>query len=130
MTTYEPIGDRVLIKPNPKETTKGGFELLESERKQDPTGTVIAVGTGVPLHNIKLNIEGNVTPEILDQVERIVQLIENGRAIKVKPGDVVTYGQYAGTLTRLKDDPAEYLMIRESDIFMRISESNTGENDY
>ena len=43
-----PIGKKVLVKPiEKKETTKGGIYLPESQQKQPPQGTIVAVGDSV-----------------------------------------------------------------------------------
>jgi chaperonin GroES len=69
-----PLQDKVLIKPsNPEEVTKGGI-IIPGNAKEKPTrGEVLAVGEGRILPNGIL-----VPPD-------------------VKPGNVVIYGQYAGT---------------------------------
>jgi len=112
---FEPIGDRILIKPNPKTEELAGLELLEGDRKEDPIGTVMEVGTGVPLYNINLKVDAVATQEVMDQIERVVKLIETGRTIKFAPGDIVMYGKFAGT--RVVLDGEEYIIIREQDVF-------------
>ena len=134
---YEALGDRILIKPDPKRMEAAGLEMIENNFKQDPWGEVIIVGDGVPLNNIKLDIklEGTTTVETLDKmdtvlerIERIMELQVKGREIKVKKGDRVHYGQYAGTSITIEGE--NYIMIREHDVFGRIPQANTGENDY
>jgi chaperonin GroES len=116
---YECIGDRVLIKPvAKKETTLSGLMLPEHERKQEPMGEIVAVGTGVPLHNIVLKVEGWTMPETMKEVERVLQLIKEGRPMRVQVGDIVQYGAMAGTKVRIEGE--EYVMIREADVFGRI----------
>lgn len=112
---YQPILDRVLILPTPPDQVVGGWALIESEQQKKYEGTVVAVGTGIPLHNVKLDISGDATPEVLDRVERLITLLKEGRQLSVKPGDYVLFGQYAGT--KVKIDGKDYIMVRELDIF-------------
>lgn len=112
---YQPIGDRVLIRPKPKEDHIGKFILIEEEQKQEPVGEVVAVGDGIPLHNIKLDIKAETTKEALEELKEIVHLIQNGRPMRVKVGDYVQYGQFAGTQVKVNGET--YLMLREQDIF-------------
>ncbi len=121
MKTYQCLHDRVVIKPVEKKTqTESGLALPENDQKQDPIGMVYAVGNGVPLHNIKLNITGDLTMEALNKLESIVKLIEKGREMRVKLGDKVQYGAMAGTTVVI--DGEKYVMVRESDVFGIITE--------
>ena len=119
---YRPIGDRVLIKPNPIETSKGGFELLEQDRKQEPMGEVIAVGTGKVDENstlvliLKLLIFFVGKWMWINKTDDDLKQFEPSYFMPVKPGDIVQYGQYAGTKVRIED--VEYILIRQDDIFM------------
>lgn len=114
---YEAIHDRVLIKPDPASDTISGILMLDKEKDVQHQGTVVAVGKGVPLHNIKLNITGDTSVEAMTILERIVDKIENGRAMRVAVGDRVIYGKYAGTKIKLGGE--EFVMIREGDVFMK-----------
>lgn len=112
---FQPVHDRILIKPTPPDKFRGAIELLDSETEPKSEGTVIAVGDGVPLHNIKLNVTGEVTKEAMEALERVVDKIEKGRQMRVQPGQYVLYGRYAGTKVRLNDE--DYIIIREADVF-------------
>lgn len=113
---YIPIADRVLIRPKDKITeSQGGLILTEADYKQEPIGEVIAIGDGIPLFNIKLNIVADTNVEALTLLKEIVELIQNGRKMRIKVGDTVQYGQYAGTNVVL--DGVQYIMIREGDVF-------------
>lgn len=113
---YQCLGDRVLIKPiEKKTTTESGLALPENDQKQDPIGEVMAIGNGVPLHNIKLNITGDLTMDALNKLESIVKLIEKGREMRVKVGDKVQYGAMAGCNVLIEGE--KYVMIREVDVF-------------
>lgn len=114
----QPLDDRVLILPDTQEDTIKGFLVDDDKRLKKHTGTVVRVGTGVPLHNVKLNIEGNVDADTMNNLKDVINLIKEGRPMKVKEGDWVYYGQFAGT--RVPIDGIDYIMLRESDIFMRV----------
>ncbi len=92
----EPLGDRVIIKPLPKEeVSKGGIVLPDTAKEKPQEGEIIAVGPG------KLSEDG----------KRI--------AMEVKVGDKVIYSKYAGTEFKLDDE--EVIILRESDILAKRS---------
>ena len=92
----QPLGDRVVIKPSPKEeVSKGGIVLPDTVKEKPQEGEIIAVGPG------KLSEEG----------KRI--------AMEVKVGDTVIYSKYAGTEFKLDDE--EVVIMRESDILAKKS---------
>ncbi len=90
MAHIKPLGDRVVVKPEPaEEQTASGLYIPDTAKEKPQRGTVVAVGPG---------------------------RVENGTKIEmtVKEGDKVLYGKYAGTEIVL--DGEEYLIMRESDI--------------
>ena len=92
----QPLGDRVVIKPTPKEeVSKGGIVLPDTAKEKPQDGKIIAVGPG--------------------------RLSEDGKriAMEVKVGDKVIYSKYAGTEFKLDDD--ELVIMRESDILAKKS---------
>jgi len=96
MAKIEPLGDRVVIKPTPKEeVSKGGIVLPDTAKEKPQEGEIIAVGPG--------------------------RLTEDGKriAIEVKVGDKVIYSKYAGTEFKLDDE--ELVIMRESDILAKKS---------
>jgi chaperonin GroES len=94
MAKIEPLGDRVVIKPTPKEeVSKGGIVLPDTAKEKPQEGKIIAVGPG------RLTEEGN----------RI--------AMEVKKGDKVIYSKYAGTEFKL--DGEELIIMREGDILAK-----------
>ena len=97
--TFEPLGDRVIIKPIEKEEiSKGGLVLPDTATKERPQeGEVIAAGPG------RLTEEGKRLP------------------MELKVGDMVLYAKYAGTEVKNEDDDDEYLVLRESDILAKVS---------
>lgn len=89
---FQPLGDRVIIKPLEAESkTKGGIVLPDTAKEKPQEGKVVAVGKGKTLDNGTLH-----KPE-------------------VKEGDVVLYGKYSGTEVTTKEGE-EYLIVREEDI--------------
>ena len=96
MAKIEPLGDRVVIKPTPKEeVSKGGIVLPDTAKEKPQEGKIIAVGPG--------------------------RLTEDGKriAMEVKKGDKVVYSKYAGTEFKLGDE--ELVIMREGDILAKMS---------
>jgi len=90
----QPLGDRVVVKPMPKEeVTKGGIVLPDTAKEKPQEGKVIAVGPG----------------RLTDDGKRLT--------MDVKEGDVVIYAKYGGT--EIKEDGEELIILRESDILAR-----------
>ncbi len=88
--SIKPLGDRVVVKPQPaEEKTASGLFIPDTAKEKPQRGTIIAVGPG---------------------------RVENGTKIDmtVKEGDTVLYGKYAGTEITITDD--DFLIMRESDI--------------
>lgn len=87
----QPLHDRVVIKRMEEERkSPGGIVIPDTAAEKPIQGEVIAVGEGKPLDN------GQVRP------------------LKVKKGDRVLFGKYAGT--EVKINGTEYLVVREDDI--------------
>jgi len=87
----KPLGDRVLIKPSPREEmTRGGIVLPDTAKEKPQEGTVLAVGPGRRLDS------GELVP------------------LDVKVGDKVLYAKYAGTEVKLNEE--DHLILRESDL--------------
>ncbi len=90
----EPLGDRVVIKPAPKEeVSKGGIVLPDTAKEKPQEGEIIAAGPG------KLDDEGK------------------RMTMEVKVGDIVLYSKYAGTEFKLGEE--EMVIMRESDILAK-----------
>ncbi len=91
----EPLGDRVVIQPTPKEeVSKGGIVLPDTAKEKPQEGKIIAVGPG----------------RLTDDGTRI--------AMEVKKGDKVIYSKYAGTEFKLDDD--ELVIMREGDLLAKM----------
>lgn len=96
MAKINPLGDRVVIKPTPKEDmSKGGIVLPDTAKEKPQEGKIIAVGPG----------------KMSDDGKRLV--------MEVKVGDKVVYSKYAGTEFKLDDE--EVVILRESDILAKRS---------
>lgn len=88
-----PLYDRVVVRRNEEEETTAGGILLPGSAKEKPNqGEVVAVGEG------KLLDSGDV------------------RALAVKVGDKVVFGQYAGSNT-IEIDGEELIIMGESEIY-------------
>ena len=88
----KPLGDRVLIKPEPAEQkTASGLYIASNAQEKPQRGTVIAVGAG------KRGDDGNRIP------------------LDVQEGDVVIYGKFGGN--EIKIDGEDYLLMRNDDIY-------------
>lgn len=86
-----PLGDKVVVKPEPaEEKTRSGIVLPDSAKEKPAEGTIIAVGTG----------------RILDNGQKV--------PIEVKVGDKVIYSKYGGTEVKIDND--EYIILSERDI--------------
>ncbi len=96
MAKIQPLGDRVVIRPTPREeVSRGGIVLPDTAKEKPQEGKIIAVGPG------RLTEDGN----------RI--------AMEVKKGDKVIYSKYAGTEFKLDDE--ELIIMREGDILAKTS---------
>jgi chaperonin GroES len=89
---FRPLADRVLVRRTDEEqTTEGGIVLPGSAAEKPSQGEVVAVGAGKTLDN------GEV------------------QAVSVSEGDLVVFGQYAGSNT-VKIEGDELVILNEQDI--------------
>ena len=87
-----PLHDRVIVRREEEEQkTAGGILLPGSAQEKPNRGEVVAVGSG--------------------------RILDNGdiRAVDVKVGDIVVFGQYAGN-DKIDVDGEELIILSESDI--------------
>jgi len=94
MATFQPLSDRVAVRPDPAdETTESGIIIPDSAKEKPQQGVIVAVGPG---------------------------RVENGSRIEmsVREGDSVLYGKYAGT--EITMDGEDVLIMREDDLFGRL----------
>jgi chaperonin GroES len=90
-TKLRPLGDRVVIKPTPREEmTKSGIVLPDTAKEKPQEGEVLSVGPG----------------KVLDDGSR--------SAMDVSVGQKVLYAKYAGT--EFKVEGEELLIVSEKDI--------------
>jgi chaperonin GroES len=88
---FQPLADRVLIKPKAREeTTRSGIVLPDTAKEKPQEGTIIAAGPG--------------------------RVMEDGTRVPldVKVGDSVLYAKYAGTEYKIENE--DHLILKESDI--------------
>ena len=89
--TMRPLGDRVVIRPTPREEmTKSGLIIPDTAKEKPQEGAVLAVGPG----------------RILDDGRR--------EPMDVKTGDTVLYAKYAGTEITVDGD--ELIIVSQKDI--------------
>ena len=91
ITSLRPLGDRVVVKPQGRETvTKSGIVLPDTAKEKPQEGEIVAVGPG----------------KVLDNGIRTI--------LEVKIGQRVLFAKYSGTEVKVEDE--EYLILRESDV--------------
>ena len=87
----KPLGDRLVVKPTPREEmTKSGIVLPDTAKERPQEGTVLAVGPGRTLD------DGSREP------------------MEVREGQKVLFQKYAGTEFKLDDE--ELLILSQKDI--------------
>ena len=92
-----PLGDRVVVRPTPREEmTKSGIVLPDTAKEKPQEGTIVAVGPG----------------RTLDDGSR--------EAIDVQEGQRVLYAKYAGTEFKVENE--DLLIISQKDILAVVEE--------
>ena len=92
-----PLYDRVVLRRKEEEATSAGGIILSGSAKEKPNqGEIVAVGEGRVLDNGEI------------------------RALSVKVGDQVIFGQYAGSNT-VNIDGEELIIMSESEIYGVVS---------
>lgn len=90
--SLRPLHDRVVIKRIEEEAlSAGGIYIPDNAKEKANKGEVVAVGAGKALEN------GDV------------------RAVSVKVGETVLFGQYAGQEVKVNDE--KLLVLKEEEIF-------------
>ena len=90
-TQLKPLGDRIVVKPTPREEmTKSGIVLPDTAKERPQEGTILSVGPG----------------RTLDDGKR--------EPMEVSPGETVLFQKYAGTEFKL--DEEELLILSQKDI--------------
>lgn len=89
--SIKPLYDRVLVKRLENEQmTAGGIIIPDTAQEKTQFGAVIATGEG------KLMADGSIRP------------------LKIKAGDKILFGKYAGTEINLGNE--DFLMLREEEL--------------
>lgn len=90
MASIKPLGDRVVVRPQPaEEKTASGLFIPDTAKEKPQRGTVLAVGPGKVENGVKVDMT-------------------------VTTGDIVLYGKYSGTEIAMNNE--DVLIMRESDI--------------
>lgn len=90
-TQLKPLGDRLVVKPTPREEmTKSGIVLPDTAKERPQEGTIVSVGPG----------------RTLDDGKR--------EEMEVKEGEKVLFQKYAGTEFKL--DEEDLLILSQKDI--------------
>jgi chaperonin GroES len=90
-TQLKPLGDRIVVKPTPREEmTKSGIVLPDTAKERPQEGTILSVGPG----------------RTLDDGKR--------EPMEVTPGQKVLFQKYAGTEFKL--DEEDLLILSQKDI--------------
>ena len=90
-TQLKPLGDRLVVKPTPREEmTKSGIVLPDTAKERPQEGTVVAAGPG----------------RILDDGSR--------ESMDVAVGEKILFQKYAGTEFKLDDE--ELLILSQKDV--------------
>ncbi len=95
-TQLKPLGDRLVVKPTPREEmTKSGIVLPDTAKERPQEGTIVSVGPG----------------RTLDDGKR--------EEMEVKEGEKVLFQKYAGTEFKLDDE--DLLILSQKDILAVIA---------
>ena len=90
-TSLKPLGDRLVVRPTPREEmTKSGIVLPDTAKERPQEGTILSVGPG----------------RTLDDGSR--------EAMEVQAGQKVLFQKYAGTEFKLDDE--ELLILSQKDV--------------
>jgi len=87
------LGNRVMVKVDEAETTRGGIVLPDSAQQKSQKATVVAVGEG------RRSKEGKLIP------------------IDLQVGDRIVFAKYGGT--EIRHDGQDYLILNVSDIYAK-----------
>ena len=90
-TQLKPLGDRIVVKPTPREEmTKSGIVLPDTAKERPQEGSILSVGPG----------------RTLDDGKR--------EPMEVSPGQKVLFQKYAGTEFKLDDE--DLLILSQKDV--------------
>lgn len=89
-----PIDDRIIVKPDPLDEKVNGIIIPIAARESETTGTIVAVGPGLPIPGTEERVPMNVGV-----------------------GDKVLYRKFGGSEIIINGDDDTYLIMRERDVF-------------
>ena len=90
-TSLKPLGDRIVVRPTPREEmTKSGIVLPDTAKERPQEGTILSIGPG----------------RTLDDGSR--------EAMDVKVGQKILFQKYAGTEFKLEEE--ELLILSQKDV--------------
>ena len=90
-TSLKPLGDRLVVRPTPREEmTKSGIVLPDTAKERPQEGTILSIGPG----------------RTLDDGSR--------EAMDVEVGQKILFQKYAGTEFKLDDE--ELLILSQTDV--------------
>jgi chaperonin GroES len=90
-TSLKPLGDRIVVRPTPREEmTKSGIVLPDTAKERPQEGTILSIGPG----------------RTLDDGSR--------EAMDVEVGQKILFQKYAGTEFKLEDE--ELLILSQKDV--------------
>jgi len=90
-TSLKPLGDRIVVRPTPREEmTKSGIVLPDTAKERPQEGTILSIGPG----------------RTLDDGTR--------EAMDVEVGQKILFQKYAGTEFKLDDE--ELLILSQKDV--------------
>ncbi|HEY7848060.1 MAG TPA: co-chaperone GroES [Candidatus Limnocylindria bacterium] len=90
-TALKPLGDRIVVRPTPREEmTKSGIVLPDTAKERPQEGTILSIGPG----------------RTLDDGSR--------EAMDVEVGQKILFQKYAGTEFKLDDE--ELLILSQKDV--------------
>ena len=90
-TSLKPLGDRIVVRPTPREEmTKSGIVLPDTAKERPQEGTIVSIGPG----------------RTLDDGSR--------EAMDVEVGQKILFQKYAGTEFKLEEE--ELLILSQKDV--------------
>lgn len=91
----EPVGDRILVKPEPEEETmKGGIVIPSTAQEKPQIGVILEMGPTVN--------------------QTALATVAPGRTGQLEKGQRVLYGKYAGTEITVENE--DFLILRGEDV--------------
>jgi chaperonin GroES len=120
----QPLGDRILVDPDPIGSTESGLIIPENAKEKPQTGTVVASGLGARAQILGdpqakqdvIEKIGTLAWGLLSHIFQRLAVVPN----ELKAGDRIFFGSFAGQ--EIEIDEKRYLIMREADVIGRINE--------